>query len=332
MATLKDIAQLAQVSVSTVSKALNDSGEIRAETRERIIRIAHDLNYEFVPKSADKDGGSRTVGVICPEVSSNYYAQLVDHVSHAISRKDHFFMIGVTEFQPEREEHFLRLFLRKGVDGIIYITENPSPQTTVNRVSNPSHIPIVTIASQSDVKTLDCIRIDDDYGVELAVTHLLQAGHKKIAYIGDNLTLNRHRAFMRLMQSQGLATVPELVCIVQHRFEEGGYHAMREILAKKRPTALIAAYDNMAIGAMRALKEADLRIPEDVAIVGFDNISICPYLHKSLSTISNPLREMASVSVSILAKKMSDPTFRVVQHVLLRPELIARESAPTPVG
>ena len=326
MVSLKDIAKIAGVSISTVSKALNGSEEIRLETQEQIIQIAKDLKYEFKRKNQENVLKSKIIGVICPELGSNYYTQLVNFIGDNISKKGYFLMLGITDFSAEKEETILRLFSENGVGGIIYVTENDKTQKIINN-SCSRNIPIVLIANDTDTQNHDYIKIDDNYGVELAVEHLIRLGHKRIAYIGDRLTANRYKIYEATMERNNIDIDSKIVKTTDVRYEESGYRSMQEILVlKNKPTALFAAYDDIAIGAVRAIGEAGLNIPQDISVIGFDNIRVCPYLMVSLSTVSNPVNDMAEVSVNILIKKIESGDSRAIQHVVLRPELIVRET------
>ena len=178
-----------------------------------------------------------------------------------------------------------------------------------------------------DIPMHDVIKIDEEYGIALAIQHLIEQGHKKIAYIGDELSESRCQIFAALMEKYGLCKNKQYMITSPLRFEEAGYQAMNELLfAKEKPTALFAAYDDIAIGEMKAIYENKLLIPKDISIVGFDNIFVSPYLPTGLTTISNPIKEMARTSCTILMSKMKHPENTVVQHVTLKPGLIIRDS------
>lgn len=328
MTKLKDIAAVAGVSISTVSKALNNSREINKDTKANIIRIARELNYNMtsVHKESQEDN-SLTIGVICPEINSNYYAQLISTIGKRLSRKNYRSFIAISDFDRKKEAEYLRYFGSQNFAGIIFITESRDIQGLIDNARELWHKPLVLIASEDEVNDFDCIHIDDQYGVITGVEYLLSLNHKKIAYIGDRLTSGRLAAYRQTLAKHSLPVNEALIRIADKRFEIGGYQSMLSLLEnKERPSAVFAAYDDMAIGAMRAITEAGLNIPKDISIVGMDDIFVSLYLCRSLTCISNPIREMAMVSISILLHKIEDPEFTVVQNVVLKPTLAIRET------
>lgn len=333
MATLKDIAKAAGVSVSTVSKALNDSYEIKDETKIKIIRVAKELNYNInSEKLCANKNKSHLIGVICPEVNSNYYAQLVSSLGASIAKRGYNSILAITGFEAEKEENYLNLFRNQEVDGIILITENKNIQAITHRIKYLWNIPLVLIAADTEVSDFDCIKIDDYFGVVTGMNHLIGLGHKNIAYIGDILSGGRFKAYKEAMRSNGVEVCDKSYRILDIRYEECGYQGMKDILESGEiPTAVFAAYDDVAIGAIRAITEYGMSIPEDISIVGVDNITVSPYLAKGLTTASSPIKEMAEVSISILTKKIKDDEYTVVQHVLFKPELIIRETTAAPL-
>jgi DNA-binding LacI/PurR family transcriptional regulator len=326
MSKLKDIAKITGVSISTVSKALNNSSEIKRETKARIIKVAQDLNYEFNPGKPDSKRKNRLIGVICPEVNSNYYTQLISSVGTHVVSRGYQYIVAISDFRTDKEERYLELLGNSGVDGIIFITENKNIEAVMSSIKYFWNIPLVLIAADAETDNFDCIRIDDCHGVVIGVEHLIKLSHSKIGYIGDHLTESRLKTYREVLARHGIPVDQNLIQIPDTRFEECGYKGMKAMLGAGAPTAVFAAYDDIAIGAMRAISEHGLSIPEDISVIGMDNVTVCPYLTKSLTTVSNPIKEMAAVSVSILSHKIEDRSFTVVQHVALKPELIVRET------
>jgi DNA-binding LacI/PurR family transcriptional regulator len=330
MATLKDIASRADVTVSTVSRALNGNPEIKKGTRDRIVEIAKELNYisnkneRYFFRSTLK-----TIGLICPEIRGNFYSSLANTMEIEIKEAGYTMILGLTNFKSEEELHYLDLFQKKNVDGIVFITTmDDSSKEKILDFKARCSIPMIQLASVFELEEYDCIKFDDKLGVTLAVEHLLELGHTDIAYIGENLTKDRQRHFIDVMKKHGIKIDNDFIKSGEERFEEAGYLRMKEILSagEKRPTAIFASYDDVAIGAMRAIYENGLRIPEDISVIGIDNIYLTSYLYKSLSTISNPTNEMMNIAIKILLGKIEDRNNKVIQHVVVKPELIIRET------
>jgi DNA-binding LacI/PurR family transcriptional regulator len=163
------------------------------------------------------------------------------------------------------------------------------------------------------------------------VKHLVELGHSRIGFIGDTVSTQRMEVFSGFLRQTGMTVNDAYLKLGPERFEVGGYLRMKELLgARTPPTAVLAAYDDVAIGAMRAVHEAGLSVPHDISIMGIDGIEVGEYLTPSLTTIVGHTTEMAEAACGILMKKMGNPAFTVVQHVELNPELIIRQSTGAP--
>lgn len=327
MAKLSDIAEKAGVNVTTVSRALNGSMEIKEETKEKIISIARELNY-FANKSAKmySNINNCTIGIICPEVISNYYAHMVNTIEEKITDRGYTIFIGLSKFKQEKEVHFLNLYAKKGVRGIIYITTNKKTGANLREFKSKYDIPVIQVAVEDNLDDYDSIVIDDRRGISMAIEHLLELGHTDFCYVGDALS-TRLEFFTDTLTEHGIKVDNDYIRVGKDRFEEGGYIRMKEILSlKKLPTAVIASYDNVAIGAMKAIYEHGLRIPEDISVIGVDDINVASYLYKGLTTVSSPVNEMGNIATRILLDKIEDPTNKVIQHIVLNTDLITRET------
>jgi LacI family transcriptional regulator len=187
MTTLKDIAEIAEVHVSTVSKALRDSSDINEETKLRIIKIAKELNYEYKTSKRKSANGFGIIGVICPEITSNYYAQIISIIEEEIKKQGYFCVIGFTNFEGNNEKYYLNHLTNANVDGIIFLSESSDLEKVLLDYKKNIDSPLVLIAQNTETKDFDCIKIDDDYGVRLAVEHLIQLGQDLFQYWHINL-------------------------------------------------------------------------------------------------------------------------------------------------
>lgn len=329
LATLKDIAKITGFNVSTVSRALNNNPEINEDTRNKIIKVARQLSY-YPNKlgSALSNNSSNTIGIISPEIESNFYSQLVSVIEKKITAEGYTIITGFTNFKYEEEVRFLNLFAHKAVDGIILIRSlDERTSEDLKMFKNKYEIPVVQVDTSNTLDFYDCLQIDDYLGVSLAIEHLAGLGHRRIGYIGDTLSQHRKRAYIDTLQKHEIEVNNQFIKIGEERFEEGGYKRMRELLQSKIPiTAVFASYDDVAIGAMKAIYEKGLRIPEDISVVGTDNIKVSNYLFKGLTTVSVPVNELGYISTKILFEKINDKSYKVIQHVVLKPQLIIRET------
>jgi len=330
MVKLKDIAKELGVSVSTVSRSLSNSSEIGEETRNKVKDIAARLNY--IPNYSARSlagGSSKSIGIILPEISSNYYVQIVEHTGAILKSEGYSFILGISNHNLNDEIQFLNEFRNKEVDGIIIAGEaHEDIVKDLRKMREIYKLPVVLINTFVSCPECDYIMIDDFHGISSAINYLKEAGHKNIGFIGDEIsTYLRFNFFKNAIAQTGLIFNERYIKTGKERFELGGYLRMKDILKEKEmPTAVFASYDNFAIGAIKAIHEAGLKIPDDISIVGFDNIREAAYLTTPLTTVSTPVKEMCHISIKLLLNKIETKDQKLIQHVSLKPELVIRET------
>ena len=333
MARLKDIASLTGVSVSTVSKALRGRDDINTQTREKIVEVAAKLKY--VPRRAARSGdappASGMIGVICPEIRSGYYAGIITALESYLRRRGFGMLLGFTDFLHQREVALLECFRRQSVSGIVCVTEHERIEYDLRTFRREHDVPVVVVATVIAIEDFDYVKVNDEMGVRMAVQHLHGLGHSRVGFVGDSVSRTRRDVFCSSLRQCGLSVREDYLCMGTERFERGGYLRMKELLALRTPpTAVLAAYDDVAIGAMRAISEAGLEVPGDVSVIGIDGIEIGGYLPSTLTSIGCDTVEMAEAAVRILLRKITNRSFAVVQHVEVNPQLIVRESTAAP--
>lgn len=329
MITLKDIAQMAGVNISTVSRALNDSNEVSDEKKQEIRNIAASLNYTpnyYAKALAGKE--TKTVGVIVPEISSNYYATMIGAIETGLQDHGYSLIIGVSHHEWKLENHYLNVFWNRKVDGILIAGSMYNEITpTINRIHS-DNIPIVLIHSFIDHQNYDYVAIDDSYGIGQAIQLFKKQGHRHIGYIASELASRfRLQILKKIIHDNGLILNEKHIKIGKEANEFCGYKYMKELINEgDMPTAILAAYDDIAVGAMRALYEYKYRVPEDISIIGYDNIRQSAFLRCPLTTISPPVEKMEKICLDILFQKIEDKNLKTIQHISLNSELIIRES------
>lgn len=328
MATLADIARRANVSVATVSRALNGSGYVRPELRERILAIARELNY--VPNRMALGlltKRSQLALLLVPDVTNPFFAAVVRGVEDALAAQGFQLVVGNTDDNPYKERNYLRRALGHAVDGVIAIVASSA-------ASDSAHwrqlgVPLVLVDRACEGVEADVVSSNNESGAYQATRHLLALGHQRVASITGPLRLQTARdrlaGFQRAVREYRVPA--DQVAVVEGDFrEEGGYRAMRELLRRQPPpTAVFAANDVMALGALAALEEAGLRVPEDVAVAGYDDIPYALRVRPKLTTVAQPKYEMGAAAAELLLQRLTDPE-RPVQRVLLEPRLVVRES------
>lgn len=330
MVTLKDIALKAGVNKSTVSRALSGNGKVSEQTRRKIQKIADELGYmpnETAMVLAGKK--AKTVGIIVPEIDSNYYARLVSTIETRLRERGYSLIIGQSSFKYENELHYLKVFIQKKVDGIIFSVYNSKRFVeSFSKLKNIINIPIVFIEYVVDLPNYDVISIDEQHGVELAVGHLSKCGYNRIGFISENLSSSiRLPAYISALKKFGIALDERIIKVGSERLDEGGYLRMKELLEEDcPPNAVFASYDDLANGAMKAIAERGLRIPEDISIVGFDNIRESEYFRVPLTTVAPPVIDMGEIGVKTLLEKIEKKDYSFVKHISLKPKLVIRNS------
>lgn len=331
MATLKEIAALAGVNTSTVSKALRGSNDIKAETCSRIRAIADELGYAYrQPKSS---GAAATIGLIFPELGSQYYNDIQESFRRRMDRLGFRTVIQLTDFDRSRELAAIESLLNspQPLSGICCLTENTDHLRQMHTMVERNGIPFLLICAHEEIDFCDTISVNHTMGAALAVEHLIELGHKKIAYIGEENTITRESSFRATMREHGLSLPAEYVLRRTDRFELCGYLGMQQLLASgDPPTAVFAAYDNIAIGAMRAIHEAGLRIPADISIIGIDATLTSQYVWPALTSVTSPTGDIGELASVLLSKRLEGKHTAAFQSIRLCPTLKRGETTAPP--
>lgn len=323
--TMKSIAEKAGVDVSTVSRALSGNKRIKTETREEINRLARKLNYR--PNELARGlvtQKTSTIGVIVPEISNSFYAGVLMSIEKVLSAEGYSMILGLSHYQTEMERHYLDLFISKRVDGLICFSN-----ILIGDASYPqlASYPAVLVDFKDSVQNVDLVASDNHYGVRLALEHLISLGHKKIAFVTDDMTTSaRLQAYRAYMGQHGLICDPFIVYAKQH-YEEGGYHSIQTLLSlQERPTAVLFTNDYMALGALKAAKEQNVSVPEDISVVGFDDSTLLDYLIHSITTVRQPKHLLGERAARLLLQRIEGGMDHPKERVIITPELIVRNS------
>jgi LacI family transcriptional regulator len=306
LTTIKDIAREAGTNISTVSRALHGSGQISSSTKERILSIAKRMGYTpDISARAMVGKKTRLIGVVVPEVSSDFYAQSVFALEKELKRKDYSITICTDNFNSDSTIEIVDLLLSRKVDGIIY---NSGSYNEVIAHIRDYHIstPIILLTEYQVHEKFSSVCVD--YTGYLDALKLLEYfGHKHIAYIGEDHSLFRCNYIKNAIKQAEHSFQLKHIFNGPERFELGGYLRMKELLAlSDRPTAVLAAYDAMAFGAMRAAAEMGVSIPRDISIMGFDNIRASEFMSPPLTTVASPIDEQAHILVKNLMGEIEE--------------------------
>ena len=327
MITLKDIAAIANVSTSTASRALNDDPRISPEQRLRIRRIAEEQNYKK-HKLRKPDDMWKDAGIIVPEINSGYYSNLVHIASDQFARQHYSVLLRLSGFDRDTLIRHIFGFGKADIRCVLIVADDAEQITEeVYQALRQTRIPAMFITTQYNPHMdYDSIYVDETRGIRAGVEYLTGKGYTRIGFIGEEMTRGRLKAFRRVMQEIGNPVIEDFIKTGTFRAEEGGYHCMKQLLNRpERPDAIFAGYDQMAVGALKAIDEAGLQVPDDIGIIGFVNIIMSAYIHKGLTTIENPLEDMISIAVRVLMNRMQNGD-AVPQQIALKPELVIRET------
>lgn len=326
MVRMEDIAREVGVSVSTVSRVLNETASISETTCARVRAAASRLGYVKIPLSQTSMERCDTAGIIIPDLISNYYMGILNSLTERFREKGLGTLFATSRFDPDEAISAVHRMMRRNVRcKVIVIDDCEVISRRLIEVVRNSGIPTVFItAAYIPEMDFDCLHMDEERGCSMAVEHLIHRGYTRIGCICEPLTLNRRDLFYKVMKRFNMPVYPELVSFGQERAERGGYLRMKELLSGRRlPDAVVACYDQMAIGALHAIQEAGLRIPQDIAVIGFDGIPASEFVYGGLTTISCPYDDMAGITVRILLRRMDGLTGQP-QQVAVKPLLVVR--------
>ncbi len=316
---IEKLAQLAGVSMGTVSKAFSGSHEIGEQTRNKIFDLAKEHNCFEKYYKAKRE--KKVIAVICPELESSYYCSIVSRIESELNRQGAMMFLALSGFNAKKEAEIVSyLISSKSADGILIVA-------ATSRVRFNKDVPIVAVNTKRDLSEVDCINVAFKDTIIEAIKYLKDCGHKKIAYIGEMHTKAKLNMFVNAMQCNDLDVNPKWLFTEKARFEEAGTAATEKILAMdNQPTAIFCAYDNVALGAIEAIKKHGKSVPDDFSIIGIDDIPIASHVNVSLTTIKSNNHTICDMAVELLLKKLESKFFSLRQKISLRTELVKRSS------
>jgi DNA-binding LacI/PurR family transcriptional regulator len=327
-----DLQQLAAhlgLSKTTVSFVLNDTPQARqlsAETRRRVLEAAKALNYRpsYYARNLRK-GSSESVGVIVPEMSEGYFTLVMGGAEEYLLEKHYLYFTTCHYWRPELMKAYPRMLQDRGVEGFLVLNTNVEFET---------HLPTVAVSGHKTGPHVTNVTLDHALSAQLAIRHLYQLGHRRVAFMkGQQFSVDaifRWAGILEAAKQFGVKVLPELTIELHANSwsPELGYDPVKLFLARKRDfTAIFCFNDTAAIGAIRALAEAGLRVPEDVSVIGFDDILSAAFQRPSLTTIRQPLRAMGTIAARTLLEKIANPEDRFPEEIVMGPELVVRESS-----
>ncbi len=291
--TLTKIAKIANVSVSTVSKAFADSPEISEETKELIFRVAKEKGCfeKYYKPRYDK----KVIAVISPEMLGIHYSQMITYLENDITSRDDTMIVTVSGFSKEKQTQLIEYYTKFAhADGIIVI-EPVAP------IKSDTNVPIIQISLEKGSGNVHSIFADMGNALNYSMQRLVKYGHSRIGFVGEKYTPTEFELFENAAKAANVPLHEKYICVNSHRFYDCGYYGIDEIIQKgELPSAVFAAYSHIAVGIMQRLGEESIRVPEDISLVCLDDIVSIPYEKKRVSCIKMHLDELCFEAIRLL--------------------------------
>ncbi len=331
--TIKDVARLCNVSVTTVSMILNNKPvRTTSETRERVLATAKELGYtpnQLAVALLTKK--SRTIGLILPNIGNYFFSELSKNVERELDQRKYSLLFGNTMGTSEKDLNYLELFINKGVDGIIFVHSSRSNSENYaarfEEIVQNAHIPIVQMDRVIFQGNTCSVSVDQEMGGYLATRHLISLGHKRIGCITAEPTLDnvkkRLNGYKAALSEAGIEFDPSIIRSGNFSIRTGAEQILP--LLESNITAVFAFNDLIGVGAYQACRKQGVRVPEDISIVGYDDIILSEILDAPLTTIHQPIEIIARETVNLLFSLL-DTEEQYVKKIVLQPQLIIRES------
>lgn len=344
MATIKDVALQAGVSVTTVSHVVNDTRHVSPKVRERVELAIRELGY--VPNAMArslKSNTTSTLGMLIPNSSNPYFAEIVRIVEDRCFGAGYTLVLCNTDDEPRRQSVYLQVLAERRIDGLIVVSTGAGTGSddgdSLAKQLHGLRVPTVLVDREIDDPACDLVETAHMQGGLLAVRHLLSLGHRRIACIGGpaGVMPSEQRIEGWRMALAETGATPDIAnadaLLWRGGFtSQGGYEAMHAILrTERKPSAVFVCNDLMAIGALRAAHESGVRVPDDISIVGFDDIELSAYTSPPLTTVAQPKERIGAMAVDMLLERVGGKR-RDARKVVLQPELRVRASTARHAG
>lgn len=328
--TLKDVAEKLNISVSTVSRVVNNKSYVNPKTREKVLKALEELNYSpnQVARSL-KNKSTNTVGIVIPDISEDFFSYVIKGIDHVLVENGYSIILCDTGEKAEREELYLNLLIEKQVDGLILATVSKN-HTLIQNIMNRG-TPVIFIDNLPKLKSgYDSVIIDNAKASYMAVEHLIELGHRNIGIIAgkqDETTgYERLAGYKKALQENNFNIDENLIAIGDFK-EKSGYDNMKMLLEKNSSmSAVYVTSSKMTYGAIKAIKEKGLRIPEDIALIGFDVHDPSGLITPSITTILQPEENIGKSAAELILKKLKEKEQEYHQKIVHEPQILIRDS------
>ncbi|MGV3488577.1 MAG: LacI family DNA-binding transcriptional regulator [Tuberibacillus sp.] len=326
MANIQQVAKKAGVSVATVSRVLNNNTSVSPETRLKVEAAIKDLNYEPSMLGRNlRNSESRLLLVLLPNISNPFYTEIINGIESVAIANQYHILLCATDSNPERENIYFNMVKNKLADGVISMDPTINKQKLYELAENHA---IVLCSEYEEDGSIPYVSINNELAAYHAVKHLIKLGHKNIALINSDekflYARQRKSGYEKALKEFGLPIREEWIYNTHQLEFENGVQAMRKLLQlHEKPSAVFAVSDTLAIGALKEINLNGLKVPDDIALVGFDKISFSNMTNPTLTTIAQPMYKMGLTAASMLIERLKGNN---VESILLDHELVIRES------
>jgi LacI family transcriptional regulator len=305
---ISEIARRAEVSIATVSRALNGNGAVKAETRQKILKIAQEFDYKPNPIARSLSRRrTDTIGVILPELVDEFFSEIIRGIDEEAYRSNRYVMVSSSHSQRNVVETLLEFMGSGRVDGVILMA--PELNKDASAIIQKSKRPVVLISSSGETPNFVCFTMNNFQGAFSIVEHLIGHHYRKIGMLhgpeGNYDANERFRGFKEVLQKHQLELNPSFIVQGDFTIKSGYFGFIRLMSQPDKPEAIFAANDMMAVGAYEAARNSNIKIPDDIAIVGFDNITLSRFLNPQLTTVHVPIVELGTKAVRYLLKMIA---------------------------
>jgi len=331
--SIKDIANAAGVSHSTVSRALSDSPLVKGETKARIQRLAEEMGYtpDAIARSLVTQK-TRAVGIVVTTITDPFVAEVVQGIEDTAQENDYSVILATSPAEPERELATVEMIRSKRVDSVI-VTSSRVGALYLEHLERIG-VPVVLVNNHNEQsgRYTFSVSVDNQHGGHLAANHLIELGHRCIAHVSGPADHSdaeeRLIGYRQALDEAGIAFNPDLIVRGNRRLD-GGERALRRLISLDSPPTAVFCYNDVtAIGLIRAARQAGLSVPEDLAVVGFDNIPLAAYFYPPLTTIDQPQHRMGRLAMQMALELMTaDDSTTSFSDIVVKGKLIARESS-----
>ena len=327
--SIKDVAREAGVSIATVSRVLNDIDVVNEETKKKVLDAIKDLGYRpnIVARSL-KTQRTKTIGILVPDISSQVYPEIVRGAEDVANIYDYNIILCNSDYDMDKEKEYLRVLKEKMVDGLLYMSISLE-EKTINLV-NDLDLKTVLVETKDEKGIFPSVTIDDIQALYDSTKYLIDKGAKKIAFIGTkqeevNAVTKRYKGYEKALLENGLELDEDL------RYFDGfkvktGYNGLEKFLESKKDfDAVVCSSDEIAMGAINALRDHGKRVPEDVSVIGFSNIDMSEVFYPKITTVAEPMYDMGSIAMRMLIKLVNKKEVEQ-QHYILDHKIVERNS------